>query len=601
MSRTRRFALLAASNLALLVGGLGACKSDPRPGENADISHAGNGGTQGNAAGSPSAGSIEPATGGAAAASSTDAGAAGTLSTSGGAAALGGSENTQAGNGGASNTGGSAAVTGAECQSNTNCLAVDICVAASGAHVSTCRPRCSTTEVGTTAACSAGEICTYDQSERLASCQRICDPFDPTIAACPSPDGCYVAPASALTEGTPTSGLCVRVGPLVEGEACLPGECGGTLECLATQDSGGAAWCAPWCDPAAGSSDPGACADDEACETGLDGRTACVKRCTPLVDAECASDEVCRPMSKVDGATVPSGRCIVPGTLQLGDDCSPGACDRDLVCGNTPSPFASASLRCVETCTTDGSGTCTSGECIPLGVATSDFGTCSATCTLLSAGTDAGCQPNEWCAPSYTLAGVGVCVPASGEVATGADCSTTDECIAGAYCECRFSVDAFCDTSATCEPICIPAATANEPGGCPDGQSCAIESNAGVRFNFGICRTICDSLATASGCGTTETCVDAALSGGGSDVCLDVPVPLVTIGADCPAPTFNIGEICGPTSLCVQWNDLEIARCSEICHLDRGELGADAHPDCTEPAAICTQIPGEAAFGYCRL
>jgi hypothetical protein len=121
-----------------------------------------------------------------------------------------------------------------------------------------------------------------------------------------------------------------------------------------------------------------------------------------------------------------------------------------------------------------------------------------------------------------------------------------------------------------------------------------------VRYPFGVCRVDCDTAASGSPCADDETCVSATLAGDDSDVCFDIPLPLPANAEYCPSPSSNIGELCGKASMCVQWEALDLPRCSEICRFTEGVEGSSGHPDCTDASATCTAIPSESEFGYCR-
>lgn len=496
-------------------------------------------------------------------------------------------------------TGGANTMPGGVCTGNAQCSATDHCIRMPGTADATCRPRCSLTAVGTSDGCDAGSICSLDANGARAACARRCDPFGDELPPCPEMDGCYAAPDPSLTAGNEVPGLCVRAGILSPGEACNVGDCIDGLECLATDDGDGVAYCSPPCDPAAAAGEAGACPLEQSCEVGTSGRAGCVTRCTPGTGEECTGAEYCHPLAGPIGDGEPAGRCIIPGTLALGEPCEPGECERGLSCTELPTPLVSTERRCAEMCFPASGGACSSGTCFPAGRRDSEVGTCHEPCVPLEVGLAAGCAEEEWCAPSSSVAGVGLCTAQAGPRGAGETCGTQSECGAGTYCECRFGSDTSCLTTATCEPICISGASGDAPGACPSDEVCAVESGSGLRYPFGICRAACDIEGTP-GCPQGETCIAAVLAGSDRDACSDVPTPLVTLDEPCPAPEFNIGDVCGPLDLCVQWESLELPRCSAICRFELGAEGSTAHPDCAVTEAICAPIPGELDFGYCR-
>jgi hypothetical protein len=127
-----------------------------------------------------------------------------------------------------------------------------------------------------------------------------------------------------------------------------------------------------------------------------------------------------------------SGQCVEPGTLKAGAPCVGGDCAKGLTCGQVLNDYGITYRTCGAPCST--AHPCTEGVCSTLGLNASkqsDRGTCqSSSCT--NVGED--CSYAEWCAPSLTTPGLGVCVT-PGSAGVDEACSSSADCDRGLRCD----------------------------------------------------------------------------------------------------------------------------------------------------------------------
>ena len=604
LRRLRSHTLLAGVVFLLAGGGAtGGCKADSKRRSAPDSTAAGS--SAGGAAGEATSAVV----GGTASAGRGGSAGAGDLSTSGSAGtATAGSTSTATGGLGAAGfgtagfgMGGEAGgpttlATGAECVSDAECSTADLCVTDVGAVSAVCRPRCEVGDIGQVGVCAEGELCALDSTFVQASCHRVCVLGPSGAQECSAAEGCRVHPDVALTGGDLVSGLCVRSGSEQQGMRCTDGDCAEGLECIS--QPGAVGYCSPFCDPTAATGEFGACSDSATCELNASGRSACVERCSLFGEGDCSGDNVCVPDGRGSAET---GRCVQAGALQQGEPCAPGDCAGGLLCSPAPTPFAGMTFTCEPICSMTAAEACQVGECVQERAVAVGIGTCRQSCALLENGAAAGCSVDQWCAPTSTGANIGVCVPVQGDFALGAECASSRECGPALYCECQFGVDSGCFGVAQCDAICIPGAAASQPGGCPTGQECAFETDAGIAYAFGTCRPGCDFVAGESCADAEQSCSPAPFSSVTSGVCLDIPQPYVDIGEPCRAPQLNIHEHCAPSGICELDPSSGETLCLEICRGSEGAIGESLHPDCSNASSTCVEIDSALAFGYCSV
>lgn len=392
---------------------------------------------------------------------------------------------------------------------------------------------------------------------------------------------------------TATYNVCYDNGPTAAGDPCTAhDQCAEGLFCL------GSACFAPECAPI---SETVTCANPaEECDPLGEGLNVgvCYEPCLPFaVEDTCSDGTWCFPTEREEVGGQIQGICFESedGTAQLGDPCDVESTTLSDICVDG---LICLSDGCAEFCDpesgTSDPGACGSEEyCIDLiaGTTLLPFGACIPSCTPW---TDdhvaAGCEVNEWCMASLdeTEGNVGFCEPAGG-AAQGADCGTpTTVCEADLIC------------LGTCETICDPDATEGGDGDtCEDGEACeSVFLTTGEETEVGYCQPVCnhDEGENCSGgltCVLWEFFLDAT-----EDMCLDLDGGTAE-GQNCPVG-YEQYDVCNTFSMCDFASEGGPLVCYEACRTSEGAFGTSAHPDCTRPGAVCTDVWEIPDFGACN-
>ncbi len=499
-------------------------------------------------------------------------------------------------------TGGSVAflTVGAPCTSSAECEAGATCYEGPGSGDRTCRIACPLTDVGLTGDCGEGFVCALATSAHGAACLAVCELGDST---CAEGDWCVPDPDPAYTGGEAVTGLCNTRGSVTAGagEPCDDGACAAGLGCYSpTVVGGGPDRCEPLCDATAATLAESGCFSGETCRALTEEVGVCLRLCDPFGADTCPSGEWCVPYAEVgEDDVVVEGQCARPGTVGAGEPCQPGTCVEGQLCDALESPYGDGAAVCRGLCDPAAAAGCAADQtCVLVDPRLGGIGVCQEGCSPFATGAAAGCGVTEWCAPA-TAPGLGVCTT-GGAAELGAPCTHAADCVAGAYCDCRFGADHFCATDGgRGEAACDPAAAGSEPGACADGTTCVPEIVAGVRQSFGICRATCDHDAATACADPDETCVAGELVGALADACVDVP-PAVEYGDPCAIDELELGDPCGARGVCALPDPTSPPTCVEACRVALGELGSVAHPDCANAAATCVELAPDLGYGRCE-
>lgn len=308
------------------------------------------------------------------------------------------------------------------CANHGECAVDERCALLPGAASRRCLLRCSRD-----ATCTLGSECITDVYGNEV-CANSCLPDVPT--ACRSDETCFTDRGVSY---------CAVAGTQPEGAVCgaLDVTCAPGLQCV---HPGlpvlGVARCAASCSVSALAGADGACVVGS-CRAVTGDRGGCISACDPFAAGSCKAGWACEATAqivRVDDTTgygVFSGQCGVPGWLVEGSACVGGDCAPGLSCGSVPNDYGVTVQSCGAPCSSD--HPCVTGVCARLGLVGAgqgDFGTCQTSCT--NVGHD--CSSTEWCAPSLTTVGLGVCVVA-GAVPAGASCSSSADCAKGLLCD----------------------------------------------------------------------------------------------------------------------------------------------------------------------
>lgn len=525
-----------------------------------------------------------------------DGGLAGAGRVSGGAEEAGGA-------GGDVNTGGSGnppptLPIGTACDEDADCGLGARCFYGPGSGTATCRVECPLASVGEPGPCGDGSLCVLGAGALEAACLTQCEPDSPS---CPPVDWCVPNPNPLYTGGLEVAGLCNTRGTAVtgDGEACETRSCQAGLACYtAAYVGGGPAHCEPLCDVTASSSVAAGCAEGELCRRLTTTAGVCLRLCDPFGEESCPTGQWCAPYRELGSGDEPvlEGQCIAAGATASGDACTAGDCAAGALCGRVASAYGATPARCGAVCDPTADG-CDGATCVPVVSGATELGSCQSGCAPFLQGQEAGCAADQWCAPTATE-GLGVCKE-PGTVGLGATCSGVSDCGAGAYCDCRFGVDASCAPEhGRCEAACLPGATEEQLGACPSGAVCVPKITSGSAQAFGLCRPSCDAEGSVGCAEADESCVPGALLGTGADACFDLPLPLLAPGDACGSDR-ELGEPCGPDAVCA-WDPEAGPRCVETCRFALGAPDSTEHPDCASATARCVELAPGLAYGRCE-
>lgn len=314
-----------------------------------------------------------------------------------------------------------------DCSTDANCAVSERCALLHGATKRGCFNGCTADS-----SCLVGFECVPDLYANPV-CARACDPNE--TDPCASEETCHADSSSSR------GGFCIFAGSQTEGAACGTVEltCAPGLECVYPElPLLGVPRCAASCSVSA---TPGSAKYCEAgsCRAIADDRGGCIVGCDPFANDSCSDDWVCEAAFNVvvidaeTGQGQFTGQCVIPGNLSAGSPCSGGDCAAGLTCGPILNDYGVTFLTCGAPCSA--AHPCTEGICASLGLSVSgqgDYGTCQSSCTNVGE----SCSATEWCAPSLTTPGLGVCV-------TPGPAGKDDECLSSAQC----GKGLRCDTS----------------------------------------------------------------------------------------------------------------------------------------------------------
>lgn len=464
--------------------------------------------------------------------------------------------------------------------------------------------------------CGPNQYCLFAE-QPYAYCSEVCDPAND---GCPDGSACFETGSGA--------GLCLEYGETPDYEACGadPTGCGPGRFCIEPDPARPElSYCAAACETDRDCADGDACTEfgvcqpDGArgegescvedrfdCEAGLfcysyGGRAAI---CTTLCqrDRDCDSGSVCQIYDPAGD----TGLCVPEGDRAPGEFCGddPTGCAAGLCFGalDTFDPNAYCIASCAETGRCDAGTRCEAGYCLPDG-----DGTQGASCVLdplscaeghfclgaggslafcaAACGSDADCAAGTWCSGGGSESGA--CIPDTGTLAPGEDCTTGsfDECAPGSFC-------------ADSDSVCIAECT-GAPESCPADQAC-------VEFNPEGGRSFCYPYGSA---GYGESCADDIRGCEPGLYCVGRGTPGAVCAstcagdADCPA-----GDRCYDGA-CVASGSLDRnADCSAepfgcddgLACLLGGQPGSFCAGECTGFAASCGADEACRFVGYGR-
>lgn len=350
------------------------------------------------------------------------------------------------------------------------------------------------------------------------------------------------------------------------------------------------------CDP--GDTQPGDFGCYDLSFTGAEYR--CYERCS-YAEPTC-NEGLCTPL--VDEGGTLAGPCVINDGLDSQSECTTtDDCQAGTVC--VASPVAPDQKRCLFPCPLvqdGGPGTCaTVLRCqAPVGTTRPvDFGVCGPECIPFSGQAD--CDVGEACAPVAVLTPtpLGECVlhPADGGVGTDDSCASTSECRSGLTC------------LGTCQRACPwPQDPAGDAGtvGCDLAQECRgaffSVGDGGVVEHpwFGFCEEDCDLDADRACPRAEQACLPEEITGFDYDVCFAVETGnTLSVGDDCSG--FD-GTYCSDTVRCLDLDADSAYECTDTCRAEidgNDMLGTASHPDCADPAAVCTAGVSEVE-GFCQ-
>ena len=519
----------------------------------------------------------------------------------------------------------------------------------------------STCQCEAPACCTQAECSFWGQDCNTTSCQcedpvctvvgEVCDPFasQPSGWTCVD-DGFF-------------GGTCAESCTTVGGDSCTPGSVCLSSVCEPSDcthffydDCGLSDKCVPvgndayFCFTAGYGAEGSACTSHSDCDFGLlcVGSVCTAPNCTALSSMEtCATgncagwwigsdpvdvgicDNTCLAF---DSSVCPAGQFCDPGTRDVGTGEIMGACAQSG--GGTAQPGtlctnANAATTCVDSAVcintgtqdecvtrcdpdsaTTGLGACAVGEhCGGVVDGTGnalDWGICLADCApWLSDPVAAGCLSTEVCDPDWYTRGIGACgAPSTGLALLSEACDNNTPattCEQGLLC-----------VGGTCETLCDPAATGTEPGQCGAGLGCSglVINQGGVDIDLaiGMCVPSCgfvhgDRFNPTIPCPGSEICQPGELAGTLFDYCQSsynaaFTAPPLAEGATCPVGTE--WSFCRPGGACVDLTGVTVGlECREFCLTSNGAFGSSAHPDCSNPAAICLDAFGATDLGVC--